>query len=455
MDNHGIEVSLEATDPGIIYGPGQAVDNTKCACGWTTKFDGGVAPAAFGELPGQMGVGKGTRVATTIGSFVRLEFGGSAVSVYGWIHGDVVVSSYILDDDNTKPSEDLKTGTDGLIFELTGLDMGWHWIRLNITKSGTGDAEFGIDHVVFTPSLPKMQKTETRLPDDDLWNLSGQWNRSDVPDVSNPGQTLRTLTTTDDHAIANLSVTGLSVIYLYGNVHRGGRQFQISTWNSKTDNRLSFYRQTYSPYARENVVLWWAIVPDQTVYQIGIVAQLPDAVPSDRELGLTRLEVYRIENGSATGGTDNGTSEPTITPPPTHKSPASAIAGGVVSSILAVSLIILGIFLLRRRRRHTKNIRQTVLYEDDQDLSIRPVFFTEPSGSPTVSNSVNVSSRPFTSGKGLSSQRQGELSAAPEMSSSSHQSPLVSSPINEAAPEAVDGHEWQAPPRYQEPTRIT
>ncbi|KAH7100853.1 hypothetical protein BKA62DRAFT_705093 [Auriculariales sp. MPI-PUGE-AT-0066] len=450
-DSQGYTVTLQATDPAVRFGG--YVDYPECNCGWTTTFEGGVAPATFGQLPGEMGVGKGTRAATTAGSFVMFEFYGSSIAVSGWIRGGVVVSSFLAFSD-LEPINGVKNVTEGVIFELTGLDVGWHLVKLNITKEGSGGAQFGVDHVVYTIGLPdRLQKTHSYLPDDDAWDLQGQWSRSDLPNISNPGQTLRTLVTKDGNASANIAISGLSVLYLYGNVHAGSDRFQVTTRNSSLEDLFPFYRQSYSRYAREDVVLWWAIIPDESLYHVSILNTLWDDTPSKAELELTRLDIYQLDDGSVAGA-DNSTSEPTVTPPSAHKSSAGAIAGGVFGSILALGLIIFGVFLLRRR--HRKDNRLPVPYEDDQVSSMRPVTFTEASsGNLALSNHLQVSSRAFTSSKGSSNHRQGELSSAPAMSGSSHQSPLVSSPVDEAALEAMDGHGWQAPPRYQEPTGVT
>lgn len=74
MDNRSYKVVLQATDLAINYVPD--VDNPECACGWTTHFDGGVAPATFGKQPGEMGIGKATMVATKLDSSAKFTLYG-------------------------------------------------------------------------------------------------------------------------------------------------------------------------------------------------------------------------------------------------------------------------------------------------------------------------------------------------------------------------------------------
>src|SRR4051794_24769616 len=96
VDNQSYKVTLEATDPAIRFG--EYVDYPQCNCGWTTTFAGGVAPATFGQQPGEMGVGKGTRAATKVGSFAEFEFYGVCMEARcpTWGLQDLEV-------DNTKP----------------------------------------------------------------------------------------------------------------------------------------------------------------------------------------------------------------------------------------------------------------------------------------------------------------------------------------------------------------
>ncbi|KAH7105083.1 hypothetical protein BKA62DRAFT_435945 [Auriculariales sp. MPI-PUGE-AT-0066] len=461
VDNQSYKVTLEATDPAIRFG--EYVDYPQCNCGWTTTFAGGVAPATFGQQPGEMGVGKGTRAATKVGSFAEFEFYGSSVSVYGWIRGDVVVSPTLgpfVAYAEYKPVEGLKNGTDGLIFELTGLQVGWHAFMLNITKEGTGDAQLGLDHVVYTTGLPaRMQKTTTYLPDDNIWDLKGQWSRNDIPDVSNPGQNLRTLVTTEYNATANINITGLSLLYLYGDVHWGARRFQVFTWDPKSNQTYLFLRQGWSNYARENVVLWWTIIPDKAMYRISLINSDWDknATPANYELGLTRLEVYQLGDGSVSS-TDSSTStgstatnSATSTPDTivaAHKGPpVGAIAGGTVGGLLALALAILGIILLCRRRRKVTPVFDGV----DADPYMRPVAV--PTASPSslvLSNEYPAFNPAYSGGKGSRAQ-----SAAPTSSGGSAVHGMTTSSTGHPVTETTDAHGWQLPPRYREPVAPT
>ncbi|KAH7100858.1 hypothetical protein BKA62DRAFT_705114 [Auriculariales sp. MPI-PUGE-AT-0066] len=386
-------------------------------------------------MPGSMGVGKGTRTAKTANSFVMFAFYGSSVSVYGSIRGDLVVSptlSALGVDGDYQPTDGLKNGTDGIIFEIAEMAVGWHSVKLTITKNGTGDAAFGFDHVVYTTGLPsQMHKTKSYLADDNAWDLHGQWSRNDLA-----GQNTRTLVTTDGNATANINLAGPSLLYLYGNVHNGGNQFQIVTSGTSSNQPTSWLQQGRSTYARENVDLWWFVISDLSTARVSIVNALWNNHPSTYELGLTRLDVYQTSGSSLSIDTATPAESATAVPTPTtelvtHKLAIGAIAGSIVGAVIFLVLAFLGVFFLRRLRRKST----PTMDEVDINTSVRPVVFAAaapsgvvPSSKYSAYNSAFPSTKEYRIASGLA---DGSVAAS---SSAQRDS------------ETVNRHESQQPP---------
>ncbi|KAK1220824.1 hypothetical protein PQX77_016395 [Marasmius sp. AFHP31] len=355
MDPLPYNITLSSQTATISYSPAR---EGRVNAGWNSTYSAGGRSGP--NLPRPQGVGADYHRTTLAGASLELEWDGTAVYLYG----NASAGSYRISVDGVDigASNDVPTG--GLLGSKTGLKYGSHTVKLEVL--GTGEVAFQYAEATIGVGYPGNNiqnrtvfatvESPTPRPNDFFFQFGGRrgfqtwavdpqiWTVYYVNGITS--QLPRQMHAFEVDATVTFNVNRASAFFLWGvaNYDHFPKKASITGHDGQPkETRLD----DGSEYLDFDQIIYWqsGLDPDKS-YTVQIVNGGNEGDAVAPAFSFNRLEL--IDGGpSPTSLTDTSTSN-------TKSLGPGGIAGVVIGSCIAIILLI-GAFLLWRRKMRRKN----------------------------------------------------------------------------------------------------
>ncbi|PPR00557.1 hypothetical protein CVT26_009889 [Gymnopilus dilepis] len=320
-------------------------------------------------------VGSSSHRTSYTGASISLQFEGTAAYIYG----TAPAGSYVLQVDNNIVSS--PNSSPGLLARVEGLTYALHTVVLNVTQS----TMVSFSEVVLTVGLDtdgsSAPKNRTIGPftvdggpptENPLFSYSGTWISDYSGEIGVTGTTLYPRRhTSQQGATVTFTLNETSAFFVYGLVNLDLGPFTVGIQPPPAQPAGAPVTTTFNSSSRwislDQVMYWQSGLDRSKQYTVTITNQGTGDAPW---FDFSHIDVIDGEpNGSSNGGLN-------------HKQGLSKGAiGGIIAGAVALVLVLLALFLTRKRIKRT-------IYPEEQAPSKQYVDYMPPTLSQDDSNQV-------------------------------------------------------------------
>ncbi|KAL4252453.1 hypothetical protein ABKN59_002704 [Abortiporus biennis] len=380
------------------YGDGVFVNN-----GWEAWF----SQSGFNTAGGQESIGDSRHLTSFAGASVSLQFHGTAVYVYG---NASCPFEFSLDNDPV-PSSNSPTSTE-ILFVLTGLVPGTHFLKITAQPPQTGQGTLFFDKAIITDVLPSgATSTVSELVDNQNTTAllyQGTWvTKTDVqiPSRASPKPFKQTQ---DPAGSVSLNFTGAIAVAIDGN-----RNWGHSLYNMSLNGASELYNASTFWLMSNTVLYYQSGLDPKTNYTLKMI----NAGGAGSTMTINDFTLFS-PNLTSTGSSGGDTSVSNNS----HKSHVGVIVGPIVGVVGFIVIVIAAFFFWRKQ----VNSKQATEEAGQQAMPFPPSLSTSDS---------SISKRPIRSQTSL--QQMSQVNQLAPSSSSISQSQTQTTNASTVPPTVV------------------